>query len=705
MNAKEAGLPVPPLPDYLPSEDAEDSPSVTQDLASERLRLVERPPIAARRVRCGCWLISYRPTGSPTVAYDGTLRVECHRDGRTASGDLYQRSLLLVRDPGSIARAARGPGLAAPIPVLGAAPRPADGIPILPRSRYRFYVRVTSLPENFYIGNQFTLGFELYRFTAPNTWALAATLTARMVLIAAPAGYPSASDYAEGDVKDAAGRVVGRFTMGWLSKYFRKATVEIDTVSGSEQPTASGAGHTWATVMDEVGWQVAVQLSDTNVAEPSGNSWSDAEMHAAMLARRAVVNLDREWRFHILAVKNIDSTPRGIMYDAGGTDSNNVPREGVGIASHWKIDATWGTVAGLRFGTAAAPYFRTAVHELGHAMGLYHNWANFGFMCTSDTIAAGATAATPFPGNIVWSFHPDNLRQLRHYPDPFVRPGGVAFGLASNATPPISPTDLEAPADDLELEVVPLLAEVPIGAPVRIEYRLVNRGDQPVEVPARLGLKSEAVSGSVEDPTGTVRSFRTVVRCAEDHPFTILEAGDSLAESATLMRGAEGALFSTSGLHRIRLDVHWDVGDVVATVHGEATVLVTGAVDAKHAAAAHRVLSTPDAHLVLAIGGDHLEEGVAAIQAALDSPVLRPHYAAIEAKRLGRRFGKRKANVKAASDLLDSSSVLSSGEIGKLARVAATGSEGAAKDMAKTLRARARTVALSGAAKKALDEL
>jgi len=156
-----------------------------------------------------------------------------------------------------------------------------------------------------------------------------------------------------------------------------------------------------------------------------------------------------------------------------------------------------------------------------------------------------------------------------------------------------------------------------------------------------------------------VRSFRTVVRCVEDHTFMVLEPGEWLAESATLMRGAEGALFGASGLHRIGLEVHWEVGDAVASARGEASVLVTGAVDEKHAAAAHRVLSTPDAHLVLAIGGDHMKDGIAAIQGALDSPVLRPHYAAIEAKRLGRRFGTRKPNVKASADLVDSTTVLS----------------------------------------------
>ena len=56
-----------------------------------------------------------------------------------------------------------------------------------------------------------------------------------------------------------------------------------------------------------------------------------------------------------------------------------------------------------------------------------------------QSIAAGATPGTPFPANIRWAFHATNLKQLRHYPDPFVRPGGVAFGGASATTPPITP--------------------------------------------------------------------------------------------------------------------------------------------------------------------------------------------------------------------------------------------------------------------------
>lgn len=649
---------LPPLPDPVWS-DAEAPGTLDRTDADEDNLVVAQQRVFPLRpihsLRGGCWLISYTPLLSPLIAFDGTLRVETHAGGRTASGDLYQRRPILLNPVN-------------PSPVLGPGPNPAKGIPVFPRAQYRHYLRVTSLPEFFTFGNSFNLGFEMYRFTsASGTWASQGAFNATMVWMAAPSGYPSTHDYIEGDVRDATGRVVGRLKAGWVSPRLRRISVEIDTVAGCERPVNNGAGLGWAQIFDAINWDTTVLLGDTNVAQPSGASWSDAEMHAAMLARREAVSLDAQWRYHLLAVRNIDSTPRGIMYDAFGTDSNNVPREGVGIATHWTIPDTaeWGLVRGQRFGAAAAPFFRTAVHELGHALGLFHNTVDNGFMNTTDVIAGNATSTTPFPNNIKWAFADDDLKRLRHYPDIFIRPGGTAFGTASTATPPITPTDLEVEMPGLELTVIPLLPEVPIGAPVRVKLALTNMSDTDICVPAKLSLKTDFVRGWAVDPSGTKRSFSPLIHCIEDRPMRLLSAGESISADLTLLRGGQGALFPSSGVYQIGVEVTWDVGELHAVVQGQADVMIMGARDPAHAEAALRLLATPDAHLVLALGGDHLPKGLDAIHAAMDNDMLRPHYAVVEAKRLAGLAREPEALAEAAV-LIEGDVVMSDSERDKM---------------------------------------
>ncbi len=643
------------------------------------------------------------------MTYDGTLRVECHNNGRTASGDLYQRPIIFLPPI---------PGLP-PRPILLAGPNPAAGIPVLGRGNYRYYLRVTQILEYITIGNSFTLGLEMHRFTKASggwstggTWANEGAFTALMTWQAAPAGYPSSGDYLAGDVKNSSGTVVGRLTMGWVSRYLRKATIEIDRVSQSETALNNGAGVDWRTIGDGVGWDITVDESDTNITEPSGPSWSDAECHAEMLARRDASNLDAEWRYHILCIRHHDNplAARGIMYDAFGSDSNNVPREGCAIASHWTIPNTaqWGLVQGRRFGTATGPYFRTAVHETGHAMGLYHNTADNGFMNTTDVIASNSLApgSPAFPNNVQWSYNAEDAKRLRHMPDIYVRPGGTPFG-TSYASTPISPTDLEVENEGLDLRVTPVIESAPLGAPVRINVELVNTTNEPIYAPTTLSMKSGIVKGRVIDPAGAVRTFSPIVLCVEDNLVAPLNPKESVRHSITLLRGAQGALFPMPGAYRIIVEAHWDIGGLESVVTGETDVMVTSAVDEAHAQAALKVISTPDALLTLALGGDHLTDGIEAIQTALKNPVLHPHYAYVEAKRVAERFGKRKANLKAAAELIDDSTVMSPAEIKRAAGlVKAEGADSApGKNLAKKLKSKAGALEVSDEIKELVDSL
>ena len=90
--------------------------------------------------------------------------------------------------------------------------------------------------------------------------------------------------------------------------------------------------------------------------------------------------------------------------------------------------------------------------------------------------------------------------------------------------------------------------------------------------------------------------------------------------------------------------------------------MVTPPVDDGHASAALRVLTSPDALLTLVLGGDHLDDGIEAIRTALDNKVLAPHYAYVEAKRVGNRFGRREPDIDAVAELIDKDTVMSTRE-------------------------------------------
>ena len=295
-----------------------------------------------------------------------------------------------------------------------------------------------------------------------------------------------------------------------------------------------------------------------------------------------------------LAVKKLDSSPRGKIYDWNATDSDKVPREGVAIAAKWVFEPTpnpengipdWGAAKGRESSTVKPAYFRAAVHEMGHAFGISrHNTANMGFMNTTDAIAEATlvTPATPFPTNILLDFTDGDRKKLRLWSGMFVRPGGVAFGGANNTSPPITPDDKEIEISQFKLEVKTLLSEVPLGAPVRIDLKLTNIGEVPMLAPRELGLKSACMAGFVQDSSGKVRSFRPLVHCVDcvDSVDTaMLGAGQRVSGSMTLLRGAEDALFPSSGVSKIFLKAAWDFGDgsAQAMVVGKTTVFVTDA--------------------------------------------------------------------------------------------------------------------------------
>ena len=221
------------------------------------------PSTPIRTLRGGCYLARYTPLQtSPTqpgaIFYLGTFRVQASGATVTISGDLYLRRVSVASQPGGFSE-----------------PDPADGIPVFPRQDYRYYLRATQVSDAPESRESFALGLELFRFNgAVAAWSNDGELTAQLSWTTTPSGYPSGADYLTGDMKNAAGAVAGTLTLGWVSPLLRRASIEIDSVQGGVIPLQSQGGLDWQGVFAPIGWDVAVVQSDTDVAEPTGESWA-----------------------------------------------------------------------------------------------------------------------------------------------------------------------------------------------------------------------------------------------------------------------------------------------------------------------------------------------------------------------------------------------------------------------------------------------
>jgi len=610
-----------------------------------------RLKLCGRVLRGGCYAMTFRPTFS-LVSFEGTLRVDraapdAGPDNIIVSGDLYKKPLILPPDPNPSAGPAQ-PGQdqpTVPTSVAAAASTPTGdlvlpplpffpSIPIFRRDRYHSYLRVTSLTAPFAVPTRqpctATLVVEQFDYTQPPTGIFkgsfpatpSRTVTINLTQITTlPFGGPRF----EGSwIQDGVDR--GVVTLTWVSNFFRRATVEIDTLTGAvaPQPVPDGTGGTefFDTIYARAGWQLSVVTDQTNMPVPAGvtptNCWSSGNLHNLMATNRnPATNLDAEWRIHLVVVPAKLGCSRGVMYD-----SIDVPREGCASFSDDGYptgdSSNFGVAANQKQRDIARAYLRSATHEITHTFNQIHQeietTADNSIMTTTPSVAdvlGGPTTGAPgvFPDQINLGMNNTVRNHLVHMPDPVIRPGGWPFNSWFGSGVPQAGDRHQFDPSELKLTVTGPADAVVLGQPFDLSWTLTNSGGGALIVPNDVSLEGLFTSMWITDPDGRQRPFRPYVIICDTVKLAELTPGASLAATHQAFWSSDGFAFPRPGHYRVRAAVNWSAGGIPVGVQDEIEVFIDFPVSAEDNDGAGLVMNTAVGKWV-ALGGEayHLDE-------------------------------------------------------------------------------------------------
>lgn len=611
------------------------------DPTTLRQREIERILEERRRVRLipvnlqsGCFRVVFTPNSGSDI-FHGTLRVDRTATETTISGDLYRYA-------------------------VGATVPSGPDIPIFPRRNYFSYLKVTDSVIGFF---QVTLTVEEYQYTHPMTgfngsFADVPTRTFRIVLFPATRPVGFGSPYFRGRVYEADVER-GVFEMGWVSSFFRKATVEIDTVAGAvapptSVPASSGSGtESFRTIYATAGWDLNVIYDATAIPVPAGITatecclidaggpctnplgWSGAQLHNLMtMVRRSTPTLDEEWRVHLMVVQAKLGCSRGLMYDQIVDH-----REGAATYSDDGYPSTdsafYGTAADQQQRNVPRAYLRSAAHEIGHCFNGQHQGlpgeaaSDNSIMTPTNSVArilgTATTGATGvFPTNIALEFNAHVRHHMVHFPDPVVRPGAMNWTAGHSTSAPEADVDF-FDASVLELELVFSKTQVKLGELLPLAWELVNHSSQSIPVPNDLRLEVHQTEITIIDPSGITRRLLPFVIFDYEASRTDLKPGEKLEARTRLFWSSNGFAFDKPGKHIIEVRILWNEKQKIRGVKASKEIWVDyPVINADNDVAA--LLLHDEVGMFVALGGraNHLKEAVSRIREAISKHPNHP---------------------------------------------------------------------------------
>ena len=601
--------------------------------------------------REGCYAINYTPSIVAFNDFEGTLRVDRSApnggaDNMIVSGDLYRKAPPVFQpdadgpvsdeDPAAPPRSR-----AAELSVVSELKRPlpwlrVPRIPIFPRARYHSYLKVTKISVPFAVLSTgscgVTLTVEQFNYTQPAVGSFqgsfptapSRTLTMRLTQDP-PSQWPlpfpfgPAGPVFRGQVTEN-GADRGTITLTWVSKFFRAATVEVDTLAGAVAPApvpaAGGGTEFFDTIYAKHGWDLRVITDQADIPVPAGvtatNCWSSGALHNLMASNRnPATNLDKEWRIHLVVVPAKLGCGRGVMYD-----QIDVPREGCASFS----DDGYPTSDSGNFGTAAnkkqrdipRAYLRSATHEITHTFNQIHQeqetTSDNSIMTTTPSVAdvlGGPATGAPgvFPNEINLGVNTTVRHHLNHMPDPVIRPGGWPFASWFGGNVPQATDRMSFDQSELELTVACDDDHIALGQPVNLTWTMTNRSSVPLFAPNDVSTEGLFATITVTDGKGRQRPVPPfVIRC-ETVKLATLEPGDSVSATSRVFWSSAGFAFERPGRYDVTVTVSWSAQGLPVGLEGSTPVWVDYPTNDSDSNAAGLVMD-PEVGKWVALGGD-----------------------------------------------------------------------------------------------------
>lgn len=376
---------------------------------------------------------------------------------------------------------------------------------------------------------------------------------------------------------NASGAVTATYPCAFESSYFRSVQLEQDSVAGTvpfvSYDTASLLGPdpdrvlTVPKAFQEAGLDVQVAGTVNVVPVSAAGSpapgqpaptWSDSELHNAMVNHFSLHADAPQWRVWMLTATAHDGGYRGIMFDYSGSRH----RQGAAVF----YDAIKGTDA-----ASQRAALRTYVHEIGHAFNLLHSWdkqfadppqplgpngglgdlswMNYAWKYNDGNGSAGEAAYWSAFG---FAFTDNELVHLRHGFRDSVVMGGSEWTVGAGDVDPgiFAEPAVDASGFALELRAKPAFM---FGEPVVVELKLATTDTRGRSTHGYLHPQDDFTTIAIRQPSGRCVIYRPLMRHCVDVGRDVRVAPDTgIYDSAYIGFGADGFLFDGPGEYQLR---------------------------------------------------------------------------------------------------------------------------------------------------------